>query len=166
VAAIQGNTSVHAQARVIALSYLGLFNEMRWLPSSSDGYRKESSRICCAADVARPGQNSFGNTGFLGGNIGAVVYFVDPETSFDLGQGVFVDALAHRLGIALCGQLENLTLQSPFVLLSHGPVSQILDRQRQYDPYQATTIINSLISYPYAFFESCIEIYCTLLPLL
>jgi hypothetical protein len=157
VAAFNGSTSLHAQARVIALSYLGLFNGTRWLPSSSDGYRKESSRICCAADVARPGQFSAGNTGYTGGNIGAVADSADPETSVDLGQGVFVDALSHRYGIALCGQLENLTLQSPFVLFSHGPVSQILSRQRQYDPYQATTVTNYLLA-PYAFFESCIEV--------
>lgn len=158
VGALQGSTSIHEQARVIDLSYMGLFNGLQWLASSTDGYRKESSRICCAADVARPGIYSFGYTGFLGGGVGAIAYGIDLAKSTDIGDGVYVDERSSRLGIAMCGKLNALNLETPFVMFSHGPVTQANEAQRTHDPYQPTTIINHRISYSYAFFESCIEV--------
>lgn len=165
---LEGSTSVHAQASIIDTADFGVFNSLRWRAASNDGYRKESSRICCAAGPASLNGFTFvGGVGFLGGSIGSITYGINIDQSDDLGGGVYVDALAYRTGVALCGKLNGLTLQSPFVLLSTGPVMQPLPgihtvssqaKTFTYDPYQPSTIFNGFIAYPYALYESCIEV--------
>ncbi len=107
---------------------------------------------------------------FLGNAIGGIAYGIFVDQSVDLGGGVYAYALAHRTGVALCGKLNGLTLQSPFVLLSTGTVMQPIQGIHTvntdfsdpgpftYDPYAPSTILNKYLSYPYALYESCIQV--------
>ena len=153
---LDGSTSSHATAKVISTAFTTRINGVQWIASSADGYRQNSSRICCIGQIGR-GRVSTGGS-FYGDNVGLVFDGIDEQISQDIGQGIFVDAVPSRKGVFLCGELNTITLQSPFALCSIGPVSQILSDARLFDPHSATTPINYKITYPYAFAESCIDI--------